>query len=299
MRIGFIGAGRMGTPTVERLVAAGHEVTVLARRPGAAAAAESRGWITAGTIRQTVHAADLVISMVLNDEQVQAAMLGPDGAIHAMDTGAVLVQHTTCDPDTVALLADAGAARGVHVLDGAVSGGPRDIEAGRLTLWVGGDTTALTTVQPVLESYASPVLHVGQVGNGQRVKLVNNALFVAQVGLAVDAVRLAGAVGISESDILAAVQHGSGDSRALSTLAWIGVEHVGSRLAELMSKDVAVIRQIAERSGIDLGLLGTVLSADLVEDQILCAGAIPDRELVGQSARPPASMKSPAAKDGS
>lgn len=297
MRIGFIGAGRMGAPIVERLLAAGHDVTVLSRRPDAVVAGESKGWATSDTIRQTVYDADIVISVVLNDEQVHAAMLGPDGALEAMKAGAVLVQHTTCDPDTVVLLADAGAAGGVHVLDAAVSGGPRDIDAGRLTLWVGGAATVLDAVRPVLEAYASPVLHVGPVGDGQRVKLVNNALFVAQVGLAVDAVRLAAAVGISESDILSAVQHGSGDSRALSSVAWIGVEHVGSRLAELMSKDVDVVRQIAARSGTDLGLLGTVLSSDLVEGQILCAAAIPDRALAGPSTRQPDSMKRPDAKD--
>ncbi|MGC5255686.1 NAD(P)-dependent oxidoreductase [Gordonia sp. DT218] len=297
MKIGFIGAGRMGAPTVERLVAAGHEVTVLTRRPEALATAQSKGWVTAGTIGETVQDADIVISMVLNDEQVQEAMLGADGALAAMKTEAVLVAHTTCDPDTVALLADTGAARGVHVVDAAVSGGPRDIEEGQLTLWVGGDAAVLDAVRPALAAYASPVLHVGSVGHGQRVKLVNNALFVAQVGLAVDAVRLADAVGISESDILSAVQHGSGDSRALNSVAWIGVEHVGSRLAELMSKDVAVVRQIAERSGTDLGLLGEVLSSDLVEDQILCAGGIPDRALARSSTRTPDSMKRPAAKE--
>ncbi|NRI69804.1 NAD(P)-dependent oxidoreductase [Rhodococcus sp. MS16] len=291
MKIGFIGAGRMGGPIVERLIAAGNDVTVLTRGSETRSTAKAKGWKTSDTIEQTVQSAELVISIVLNDEQVQAALLGSAGAVAAMAPGAILVQHTTCDPDTAVMVADAGAERGVHVLDAAVSGSPQDTAAGRLTLWVGGDEYVLDSVRPVLESYGSPVMHVGPIGHGQRVKLVNNALFVAQIGLAVDAVRLAAAVGIGEAEILAAIQHGSGDSRALSSLAWIGVDAVGIRLAELMLKDVDVIRQIADRTGADLGLIGEVLSSELVEREVLYSGAPPNRELIEQTPLTPGSMK--------
>ncbi len=291
MKIGFIGAGRMGGPIVERLIAAGNDVTVLTRGSETRSIAKTKGWKTSDTIEHTVQSAELVVSIVLNDEQVQAALVGSGGALEAMAPGAILVQHTTCDPDTAVMVADAGAARGVHVLDAAVSGSPQDTAAGRLTLWVGGDECVLDSVRPVLESYGSPVMHVGPIGHGQRVKLVNNALFVAQIGLAVDAVRLAAAVGIGEAEILAAVQHGSGDSRALSSLAWIGVDAVGIRLAELMLKDVLVVRQIAERTGADLGLIGQVLSSELVERQVLYSGTPPNRELIEQTPLNPGSMK--------
>jgi 3-hydroxyisobutyrate dehydrogenase-like beta-hydroxyacid dehydrogenase len=123
---------------------------------------------------------------------------------------------------------------------------------------------------PLLETYASPILFVGPLGNGQRVKLVNNALFVAQVGLAIDAVRLAGSLGIGEQAILAALPHGSGDSRALGVVARGGSVHaVADRLADLMRKDVAVVREVARRAGADLGIIGTVLSSDAVEEKVL------------------------------
>lgn len=156
------------------------------------------------------------------------------------------------------------------MLDAALSGGPHDIAAGRLTLWVGGDEALLEETRPLLETYASPVMSVGPVGNGQRVKLVNNALFVAQVGLAVDAVRVAGSLGIDEKAILAALQHGSGASRALSVVASGGsVDSVAVRLADLMSKDVRVVREMARSTGADLGIIGTVLSSDAVEKKVL------------------------------
>ena len=90
-------------------------------------------------------------------------------------------------------------------------------------------------------------MHVGAAGNGQRTKLVNNALFVADVGLAIDAVRLAGSLGIDEKAILAAVQHGSGASRGLNILAGMdSVAAVPDRLGEMMSKDVSVVEAVAE-----------------------------------------------------
>ena len=273
MKIGFIGPGRMGRPMLERLAAAGHDVTVLIRSPRSGAAAETvepAGVSRAATVAATVHDADAVFVVVLTDDQVRSVCLGPDGAIEAMKPGAALVQHTTCDPATLQLLDVAAAERGIVVLDAAVSGGPHDIAAGALTLWVGGDEAVLERMRPVLDTYASPVMSVGPVGNGQRVKLVNNALFVAQVGLAVDAVRLAGSLGIDEKVILAAVQQGSGASRALGIVGRGGsVDAVAQRLSGLMLKDISVVREVARRSGADLGIMGTVLSSDAVEKKVL------------------------------
>ncbi|GGN34083.1 NAD(P)-dependent oxidoreductase [Streptomyces fuscichromogenes] len=271
MRIGFIGPGRMGRPMLEHLTAAGHEATVLVRRPQARAAAEAAGLDWADTVAATVRDADVVFVVVLTDEQVRSVCLGPDGAIEAMKPAATLVQHTTSDPATARLLADAGVHRGIKVVDAALSGGPHDVVAGRLTLWVGADETALDEVRPLLETYASPILPVGPVGNGQRVKLVNNALFVAQLGLVVDAVRLADSLGLPEQTLLAAVRHGSGTSRALGVVAHGegGVQALADRLGDLMRKDVTVVREVARNAGADLGIIGTVLSSDAVEKTVL------------------------------
>jgi 3-hydroxyisobutyrate dehydrogenase-like beta-hydroxyacid dehydrogenase len=273
LKIGFIGAGRMGLPMQARLAAAGHDVTALIRNPQAREAAEAGGASCVETVEATVRDADAVFVVVLTDEQVRSVCLGPDGAIEGMKAGATLVQHTTCDPATVQLLDAAGAQRGIGVLDAALSGGPHNIAAGELTLWVGGDEVVLERMLPVLGTYAAPVMHVGPVGNGQRVKLVNNALFVAQVGLAIDAVRLAGSLGIDEKAILAAMQHGSASSRALGIVAGgDAVDTVAQRLAGFMLKDITVVREVARSAGADLGIIGTVLSSDAVEKRVLHPG---------------------------
>lgn len=275
MKIGLIGPGRMGRPMIDRLVAAGHDVTALVRRPDAQKGAEAEGLICADSVAATVDGADAVFVVVLNDEQVRSVCLGTYGAIAAMKRGATLIQHTTSDPATAQLLVEAGAAAGVGVLDAALSGGPQDIAAGRLTLWVGGDNADLEAMRPLLETYASPILFVGPAGNGQRVKLVNNALFVAQVGLAIDAVRLAGSLGIEEQMILAAVQHGSGSSRALDVVARGSVDAVAGRLGALMKKDVAVVHDVAGKAGVDLGIIGSVLSSDAVLNKVLNGSSRP------------------------
>ena len=109
-----------------------------------------------------------------------------------MPPGSALVVHTTASPKTIDALA--AGADGVDVIDAAVSGGPHDVAAGRLTLFVGGADDAVARVQPVLGCYGDPVLHVGPTGRGQRVKLVNNALFAGQIGLLAEATGWASAL---------------------------------------------------------------------------------------------------------
>jgi 3-hydroxyisobutyrate dehydrogenase-like beta-hydroxyacid dehydrogenase len=124
--------------------------------------------------------------------------------------------------------------------------------------------------RPLLTSYAAPILWVGPIGHGQRVKLVNNALFVAQAGLVIDAVRLAGELGIAESTLLTSLQHGSAESRALHIVGRGGSVHrAAERLAPWMQKDVDKVRDVAARASADLGLLGVVLASETVAESIL------------------------------
>lgn len=262
MKLGLIGAGRMGRPMLERLRDAGHDVTVYTR------SAELRQQLRAAdSLRDAVADAEVVVCVVQTDAQVREACFA---ALPDMRPGACLIQHTTCAPWTVEDLAVAASAAGVRVLDAALSGGPHDIAAGALTVWVGGEIATLELARPALSSYASPIIHVGPVGAGQRVKLVNNALFVAQVGLALDGMRLAEALGIASTTLLEALQQGSAASRALAVVARAGsAEAVRQRLSALMAKDLDVVREVAARAGAELGVIGSVLDSDLVERSVL------------------------------
>ena len=178
--------------------------------------------------------------------------------------GALLVIHTTGSPGTAQSVAAAAESHGIGVVDAPVSGGPHDIAAGRITLFVGGADDAVERVRPVLASYGDPILHVGPVGAGQGVKLVNNTLFAAQIGLLHEAVRLGDRLGIEERRLLDAIGHGSAASRVASMVGAGGsVDAFIDMVAEFVGKDVAVVRKTAAELGSDLGLLDDVINAGI------------------------------------
>ena len=257
MRVGFVGAGRMGRPMVSRLVAAGHDVHVLGRTAEKGRELEELGARVVNEAADAGAHADAVVLCVFTDEQVRQVCLD-GGLLPTMSSGSVLVVHTTASPHTI----EAIAARADHVdvVDAAVSGGPHDVAAGRLTLFVGGAEAAVDRVRPLLGCYADPVLHVGPTGAGQKVKLVNNALFAGQIGLLAEAIRLGGRLGVPESTLLSALGHGSATSRVLNLVAAGGsVASFIEVAGDFVSKDVAVVCDIAAELGSGLGVLDDVL----------------------------------------
>jgi 3-hydroxyisobutyrate dehydrogenase-like beta-hydroxyacid dehydrogenase len=260
MRVGFVGAGRMGRPMVDRLVAAGHEVRVLARSEQAREALTAAGARPVGTVTDTADGAAVVCVCVFTDAQVNEVCLA-SGLLGAMPEGATLVVHTTGSPRTVQAIAARAAGQRVHVVDAPVSGGPHDIAAGRVTLIVGGAEADVDRVRPVLTAYGDPVLHVGPLGAGQGVKLVNNALFAANIGLLAQAVRLGERLGVEESVLLSALPHGSANSRALAAAAGRGsVTVFAEAVSEFLAKDVAVVRTVAADLGASLGVLDAAIT---------------------------------------
>lgn len=259
MRIGFVGAGRMGAPMVRRLTGAGHQVRVLGRDDEKRAAVAELGAEPVSSPREAVEGADVAIVCVFTDEQVRE--LCPD-LLDALPEGSILVLHTTGSPRTAEALAERGATRGIAVIDAPVSGGPHDIAAGTVTVFAGGPDDAVARAREVLTAYADPVLHVGPVGSGQRVKLVNNALFAAQIGVVAEGVRLGDRLGIDEATLLTALTHGSAASRALGGIAATGsADAFIERVGEFIGKDVAVVRDTASELNSDLGRLEALLDA--------------------------------------
>jgi 2-hydroxy-3-oxopropionate reductase len=246
---------------VARLVEAGHDVTVLGR------SAERRAAIAQLGANPVVHTAEVsaqaeaVVVCVFTDEQVQQVCLN-DGLLATMSPGSALVVHTTGSPRTVETIAVRATPHDVDVVDAPVSGDPHNAAAGALTLFVGGADDVVTRVRPVLSCYGDPVLHVGPLGAGQKVKLVNNALFAAQIGLLSGSVELGARLGVPESTLLNSLPHGSAASRVLDIVAAGGsvAAFIGT-VGEFVGKDVAVVRSIAAELGSDLGVLDDVIGA--------------------------------------
>lgn len=267
MKIGFVGAGRMGAPMVGRLVEAGHEVGVLGRSAEKCSAINALGATAYPTPAEVAQDADVAVVCVFTDEQVKQVCLGDadgSGLLAAMSPGTTLVIHTTGSPATAEAIAAAAADRGIGVLDAPVSGGPHDIAAGQVTLFVGGDEDAFARAEPALRCYADPILRIGGIGSGQKMKLVNNTVFAAQIGLAAEAARLGERLGIDEAALLGALRHGSGASRALDNIVRAGSTAAFiSAVGEFIGKDVAVVRATAAELGAGLGRLDPLVDAGL------------------------------------
>jgi 3-hydroxyisobutyrate dehydrogenase-like beta-hydroxyacid dehydrogenase len=260
-QVGFVGAGRMGAPMVRRLVEAGHEVHALGRSVEKRRGVSELGAQPVTDLADVGAEADIVVVCVFTDEQVQQVCL-ESVLLTTMRPESVLVIHTTGSPRTAESVAAEAASHGIDVIDAPVSGGPHDIAAGHVTLFVGGSDDAVERARPVLAGYGDPILHVGPIGAGQGVKLVNNTLFAAQIGLLHEAVRLGDRLGIDEQRLLDAIGHGSAASRVASIVGARGsVDAFIDMVGEFVGKDVAVVRKTAAELGSGLGLLDDVINA--------------------------------------
>lgn len=259
MTIGFVGAGRMGQPMVDRLVRGELEVSVFSR--SAVDATSSAGAVrTVRNIAGVASDAQAVVVCVHTDEQVRSICLD-DGLVASMRAGSVLVVHTTGSPFTVRDIELAAAQHGVEVVDAPVSGGPHDIAAGKITTFVGGRREAVDKARAVLGCYSDPILHVGGLGSGQLTKLVNNTIFASNVAVLNAAGQLGSKLGLDETTLIECLKLGSARSAALDSVARAGssagfVKSVG----EFLVKDIAVVRDVATELGVELGMLESVLT---------------------------------------
>jgi 3-hydroxyisobutyrate dehydrogenase-like beta-hydroxyacid dehydrogenase len=258
MRAGFIGLGDQGTPMARRLAAAGVPTTVWARRPAVAAELTRHGARPAGTAAELGAASDVVGICVFDAGGVAEVLFGDEGVLSGMKSGGVIAVHTTMSPEQIKSIAGRAAARGVTVLDAPVSGGAQAVEAGELFVMLAGPASAVDIALPVLQTYAGRIVRLGAVGSAQAAKLINNALFAAQVRLVLDALRLADEHGLDDA-FLDVLRGGSARSFAAEVVAGIGSAAglAQGRLATTIRKDVALLEETFGVQGDDSALLQT------------------------------------------
>lgn len=259
VRVGFVGVGSMGTPMVDRMLAAGYAVTVYARRAEVRERFAAAGAQVTDVIAEAAAGNPVVLECVYSDAQAEELFLGDGGLVSALDPGAVFGMHHTGSPGFARRVADAAALRGACAVDAPVSGGIADIEAGDLTVMMGGEPDARDRVRAVVAAYSSSIFDVGAIGTAQGVKLVNNSLFAAHTQIACDTERVAGELGIPLAALVEIVHRSSGQSYALDALGALGgAEAMVAAAGHYMRKDVDATKAIAAELGIDLGLLGDV-----------------------------------------
>lgn len=257
--VGFLGAGQLGEPMVERLLGAGHDVVVYARREEIRRRLEAKGAAIADSVADLARGSDVLISCLFSDAQLRETGIGPDGLIANAKHGAVFVSHTTGTLSTLEALRDSCPAAPV-ILDAPVSGTVENIDAGTLTVLIGGPSDAVTSVTPVLAAYADPVVATGALGSALALKLINNILFAANAQLLAAATQLGEKLGVAPDVLLSTLQVCSANSNAVDHAHRIGgMDRFAELAGPFLRKDIAACHEAAAEAGVELGLLGTAI----------------------------------------
>lgn len=240
-RVGFVGLGSQGAPMARRIIDAGFPVTLWARRAATLEPFAGTPARTAPTLRELGAASDVLCVCVVADHDVDAVLRGADGALPAMPAGGIVAVHSTVRPSTVLQLQDDFP--DLQFLDAPVSGGGHQAAAGNLLVMVGGPPEAVERCRPLFETYASTIVHLGPLGSAQQAKLLNNALFTAQLGLVADAFHVARDQGLNVEGLARVLRDGSGGSFALGVLA--GADYRLQKTADtagpLLAKDIGIL----------------------------------------------------------
>jgi 3-hydroxyisobutyrate dehydrogenase-like beta-hydroxyacid dehydrogenase len=195
--VAFLGLGRMGLPMAANVRKAGHELVVWNRTASKASDfAELHGAQSAVTPVECVEGADVVISMLADDDAVLTAHTGPEGTFGAVRPGAVVVDMSTIAVGTARRLEAEGSRHGVAFVDAPVSGSVAAATAGNLTIMAGGTPEAVATARPVLEAMGQSVIHLGDSGAGASMKLSVNTVVHLLNGAVSEALVLAERSGI-------------------------------------------------------------------------------------------------------
>ncbi len=247
-RIGFLGLGIMGSRMAANLARAGFPLTVWTHTPGKAERwAAEHDATAAHTPAAVAERSDVVISMVVDGAQVASVLSGKDGVAEAAHPGLLCVDMSTIGPTAAREIATQLTQRGVAMLDAPVTGSSPRAEDGTLTIMCGGPAGEFERIRPLLEAMGRLIVHVGELGQGQMVKLINNTLGAVNAAAVADALLLAKATGIDLDALVQVVSAGSGASLQMEMKSGPMREHDYTTLfkAAHLLKDVRLCLQEA------------------------------------------------------
>jgi 3-hydroxyisobutyrate dehydrogenase-like beta-hydroxyacid dehydrogenase len=260
-RIGFIGAGLMGHGMAKNIVEKGYPLTVLAHRNRAPIDdLLARGAIEAKSLAAIAGASDVVILCVPSSAEVEACVFADDGILAGAHEGLIVIDCTTAEPSSTERVAKALAERKVRFADAPLTRSPKDAEAGRLNTLVGADDATLAAIRPVLETFCENVFHIGPVGCGHTLKLINNFLSQGIAALIAEAVTTATKAGIDLRTLFEVVSAGGANSSVFQRfMPWVLGQESGM-VFKLKNgqKDVRYYTHLAEAVGSTAFLGGAV-----------------------------------------
>ncbi len=268
--VAFLGLGAIGAPMARHLARSDWGLRVWNRTAARAAEFASKfhehGVTHAATPAAAARGADVVITCFPVSGDVESLLDGPDGLLAGLARGATLVDCTSGDPATSKRIAARLAERGVAFLDAPVSGGVVGAEGGTLTVMVGGDAGTLEQVRPFLEAFGKKIVHCGDIGTGDAVKAVNNALLALHLWSTAEGLAALTKAGVDPAVALDVINTSSGRSNASMNLF---PERVLTRAfprtfrLALLDKDVGIAAQVAREQKVASPMLQ--LTAELYQ----------------------------------
>jgi 3-hydroxyisobutyrate dehydrogenase len=269
MRVGFIGLGIMGKPMARNVLAAGHTLTLYARRPETIADLVAAGATLLQSSAAVGRASEVVITMLPNAPEVEEVVLGPDGVLEGAAPGLAVVDMSTIAPSASRRVAAACAESSVDFLDAPVSGGSVGAQNGTLSIMVGGNVEAYERCRPVLEAMgrAEAIFHVGPSGTGEVVKLANNILCGVIAAATAEALTMGVKHGVDAATLARIIGVSSGASWQLANVfplrVWDGSFTPGF-MTDLLLKDLSLALDLGEEGGVPLRL--TALTREMYHE---------------------------------
>lgn len=248
--IGFIGLGRMGGPMARNLAQAGYTVSIFDVDAGAVTRATQTKGIARRDSPADVAAHSAVLFTTLpNDAIVRATYEGPQGVHAGARAGLITCDCSTVSPGVSQALSESGRARGVTHMDTPMLGSSPQAESGEIFFMIGGEPSALPTIQPMLDVMGRLTMYVGPSGTGNRIKLLHNALGAVNAAAVAESLALCVKLGVDPRTYYDVVKNGGGmaystyfDRRAMRVIEG---QYDPTFTLDLMLKDVTLASEMA------------------------------------------------------
>jgi 3-hydroxyisobutyrate dehydrogenase-like beta-hydroxyacid dehydrogenase len=211
--VGLIGAGLMGHGIGKNILEKGFALNVIAHKNREPVEdLVKRGAKELKSASDIAKNSELVILCVTGTPQVEETVYGASGLLSAAKQGLIIADCSTAVPDSTKKIAADCAAKGVHFIDTPMTRTPKEAEAGKLGLMVGGDKKIFDTIRPVLDCFADLIVHTGAVGTAHQVKLINNFLSIGHAAMAAEAITVATKAGVDMNALKDVIMGGGGQS---------------------------------------------------------------------------------------
>jgi 3-hydroxyisobutyrate dehydrogenase len=260
-RVAFLGLGIMGSGMARRLLGAGFNVSVYNRSAGRTRPLAEAGALVTASPRDAASRADIVFTMVADDDASRAVWEGDEGAIAGVKRGALLVECSTVTVDRIGELAAAAERCGCTLVDAPVTGSKIQAAAGELTFLVGASESSLETVRPALAAMGRTIIHLGPVGSGALVKLINNFLCGVQAASLAEAIAIVERSTLDRGRAVEAIVGGSPGSPVVRTLAarMMAPDFTPNFYLHLLAKDMRYAIAEGESRGVPMRTASTAL----------------------------------------